>query len=86
MMVADQERKHFFDKPDNVRWLLRIFYGCCVALVAVELFVHRHLAHPFEGLFGFYAAYGLISCVVLVLLAKVMRVGLMRKEDYYDDG
>jgi len=40
--------------------------------------------HPFEALWGFYAIYGFVACVVLVLLAKEMRKILMRDEDYYD--
>ena len=33
---------------------------------------------------GFYAVYGFVACVLLVLLAKEMRKVLIRKEDYYD--
>jgi hypothetical protein len=33
---------------------------------------------------GFYAFYGFVACVLLVLIAKQMRKVLMRKEDYYD--
>jgi hypothetical protein len=36
------------------------------------------------GTFGFYAAYGFFACVVLVLMAKVLRLVLKRPEDYYD--
>ena len=42
------------------------------------------MVHPFEGLWGFYAIYGFVACVILVLLAKEMRKLLMRDEDYYD--
>ena len=38
-----------------------------------------------EKIPGFYAFYGFIGCVVLVLLATAMRKVLMRDEDYYDD-
>ena len=31
-----------------------------------------------------YAIYGFVACVVLVVLAKIMRKGLMRDEHYYD--
>jgi hypothetical protein len=40
----------------------------------------------FEGetWFGFYSFYGLVSCVVLVLVATELRKILMREENYYD--
>ena len=37
-----------------------------------------------ESWFGFYSVYGLVSCVVLVLLATELRKVLMREENYYD--
>jgi len=42
--------------------------------------------HAWEALPGFYALFGFVACVVLVLIAKEMRKVLMRDEDYYDDG
>ena len=81
---SDKERKHLFDNPRNVRTLVRLLFGACIALVAVELVFHRHVIHPFEGLFGFYALYGFVACVILVLIAKEMRKVLMRSEDYYE--
>lgn len=74
----------FFDKPSTVTWILRIFYTLCVLLVVADFIVHRHIYIWFETLPTFYALYGFVACVLLVLLAKVMRLGLMRNEDYYD--
>ena len=74
----------FFDRPATIKWILRIFYGLCIALVALDFVVHRHIYVWFETLPTFYALYGFVACVVLVLLAKIMRVLLMRDEDYYD--
>ena len=35
--------------------------------------------------FGFYAVYGFVACVVLVLVAKyILRPMVIRKEDYYE--
>lgn len=74
---------YLFDNPKNVQRLLRAFYFCCAVLVGLELLVHRHTEHAWEGVFGFYPLYGFVGCVVLVLVAKWMRVLLMRPEDYY---
>jgi hypothetical protein len=53
-------------------------------LFALDAVLHRHIVHPWEGLFGFYAFYGFVACVLLVLLAKEMRKVVMRDESYYD--
>lgn len=83
------EKKHLFDSPRNVYRLLRIFFALCAALFGVDLLFPRHLSFaegvfPVEGWFGFYAIYGFVACVLLVLTATQLRKVLMRREDYYD--
>lgn len=77
-------KRHLFDDPRNVRQVVRGLVAACVVLVGLDALLHRHVSHPLEGLFGFYALYGFVACVLLVLLAKEMRKLLMRQEDYYD--
>ena len=75
----------FFDKPSNVKIILYVFYTLCVILVALDFVVHRHIYLDFEEIPAFYAIYGFVACVVLVVLAKLMRLVLMRGEHYYDE-
>lgn len=56
----------------------------CAAAVAVDAAHLRHGRFEWEETFGFYAAYGFVACVLLVVIAKGMRKILMRDEDYYD--
>lgn len=79
-----KQRTHLFDKPQNVQRTLRVLYAICAALVLADLVYLRHVTHAWETLFGFYAVYGFVACVILVLAAKEMRKILMRREDYYD--
>ena len=80
------KRKHYFlDKPENVTKLWRIFVGACVVLLLVDLVHHRHIIHPWESLPGFYALFGFIGIVVLIMAAKQLRRLVARKENYYDD-
>lgn len=87
------ERQYLFDRPENVRRLLAMFFVICAALFVADFFVHRHASFehgdgenqfPLELLPGFYAIYGFVACVLLVLLAKVLRKLIMRDEDYYE--
>ncbi|MDT0594766.1 hypothetical protein [Glaciecola petra] len=74
----------FFDKERNVNIILYSFYAISILLVALDFVVHRHIYLDFEKIPAFYAIYGFVACTVLVVLAKLMRLGLMRDEDYYD--
>ena len=78
------EKQHIFDKPRNVNRLLRVFYAVCGLLFVLDFILHRHVYHSWENAPAFYAIFGFIACVALVLIAKEMRKVLMRKEDYYD--
>lgn len=80
----DADKVYFFDKPKNVSRLLAVFYSLCGLLLVLDFFVHRHVAHPWEKLPGFYAIYGFVACVLLVLIAREMRKLVMRPEEYYD--
>ena len=46
--------------------------------------MHKHGPFAIEHVWGFYAIYGFVACVGLVLAAKLLRVILMKPEDYYD--
>ncbi len=79
-----EAKKGWFDKKSNLILFLRIFYASLVVLLVVDLFIDKHTVFGFDGAPSFSAVYGFISCVLLVLLAKVLRIFIMRDEDYYD--
>jgi len=83
-MKEPDEPPGLWDSRRNVDRLVYALYAACAGLVALDLVIHRHVAHPWERLFGFHAWYGFVSCWILVLLAKRLRRVLMRPEDYYD--
>lgn len=76
---------HFFDKPQNVKRFLMGFYIFLVLLIVVNLILPKHPFFPWEGYPSFYATYGFVACVGLVLVARfILRTIVKRKEDYYD--
>jgi len=83
-MSKEQNEPDFFDKKENIDKIIKVFYLLCALLVVADFIVHRHIYHDWENIPAFYAVYGFVGCVVLVLIAKLMRKFLMREEDYYD--
>ena len=80
----DAERKYWLDEARNVNKIVYALYLTCAGLVALDLAYTKHVHFPFENLFGFFGFFGFVACVALVLAAKLLRVAIMREEDYYD--
>ena len=84
-MSDKTDKKYIFDDPANVQRLLMGFYVVCALLVVADFVIHRHIYLIWEKIPAFYAIYGFVACVVLVILAKAMRTVVMRPENYYDE-
>lgn len=78
------EKSYWLDRPSNVDKLVYGFYVVCALFLVADILVHKHGPFEIEHIFGFYAVFGFVACVVLVLIAKALRRVLMRPEDYYD--
>ena len=74
----------WLDRPANVELIVKALYVVCAAVFLADIFIVKHGKFEIEHWFGFYAIYGFIACVVLVLAATQMRRVLMKDEDYYD--
>jgi hypothetical protein len=83
-MSKSPSSRHLFDNPRNVRLLVRSLVVSCVLLFGLDFVLHRHISHPWEEFPGFYAIYGFVACVILVMLARELRKLVMRDEDYYE--
>ena len=79
------KKKYLFDDPKNVKILLGCFYASLGVLLLIELFIHKHPHFGWEAWPEFFAVYGFVACVVLVIVAKYfLRPLVKRDEDYYD--
>ena len=77
-------KKYWLDEPRNGRKVIGAVFVVCALLFISDAFYHKHSHFAVEDWFGFYAIFGFVMCVLLVLAAKLMRVFLMRDEEYYD--
>ncbi len=80
------EKPRWLDDKRNVKKIVWALVVVCAGLFGADAFYHKHPYFEVETYFGFYAIYGFVMCVGLVLAAKWMRTILMRDEDYYDKG
>lgn len=78
------DRKYWLDDPANVTRLYLGVWFVGLLLVALDFVLHRHDDLAFAETWGFYAFYGFVACVSLVLTAKGLRRLVKRPEDYYD--
>lgn len=79
------KEEHVFDNPRNVNKFVKGFYLFLALLIVVDFVLPKHPVFPWEGYPSFYATYGFVACVGLVLVARfILRPIVKRKEDYYD--
>lgn len=80
------ERVHWLVRPGTVRGLWIGFAVVLAGLVLGDLLIHPHAGFGIDGTFGFYAWYGLGTCVAMVLFAKGLGVVLKRPDHWYKEG
>ena len=64
----------------------RVFIAILALTVMAQLVIKVKGYFGVDDWFGFAAAFGFLSCVAMVLLAKVLGFVLKRDENYYNDG
>jgi hypothetical protein len=77
-------KTYWLDNPKNVKKIIYGLFVICALLFVADAFYEKHGQFEGEYIFGFYAIFGFVMCVALVLAARLMRVFLMRDEEYYD--
>ena len=80
------ERVHWLVRPGTVRGLWIGFAVVLAGLVLGDLLIHPRAGFGIDGTFGFYAWYGLGTCVAMVLFAKGLGVVLKRPDTWYEEG
>ena len=75
---------HWLVRPKSIRLLWQIFAVVLALTVLAQLTIKIKGYFVVDSWFGFGAAFGFLSCVAMVLFAKLLGVFLKRSDDYYD--
>jgi hypothetical protein len=76
--------RRWLDDPANVTRVVRGLVVVCALVFVADLVLDEHPKFDVEGWPFFYAVYGFVVSVGLVLTAKWLRRFLQRPEDYYE--
>ena len=85
-MNDDSQHDHWLVRPATIRKLWWAFSIVLALTVAAQFIIYVKGYFGVDGWFGFGAAYGFLSCLAMVLVAKGLGVVLKRGEDYYTQG
>jgi hypothetical protein len=80
----DNENPGWADRPEIRRLIRRILYVACSLLVVADFVVSRYIYTAIERVPAFYALYGFVALVGVVIAAKGLRLLVRRDEEYYD--
>lgn len=83
MHTSEETRQGWADRPAVQRRIRITLYVICALLVLADLVISRYTYLPVEEIPAFYAFYGFSALVGVVLLAKILRQFVARREDYY---
>jgi uncharacterized membrane protein YkvI len=77
-------KQHWLVRPGTIRLLWIIFLLVLALTVLASLFTEAHAGFWLDGSFAFNAWYGFLTCIGMVLVAKLLGRLLHRKDSYYD--
>jgi hypothetical protein len=75
------------DLVKNARPLAWVILGIMALLVIADILIPTGYGRfPFDTIGGFGAFYGFVSCVLIIVVSKLLGYAFLnRPEDYYDD-
>ncbi len=74
---------HWLVRPTTIRRLWQAFAAVLAAVVLVQLVIKVKGYFVIDSWFGFGAWFGFLSCVAMVVVAKLLGPLLKRNIDYY---
>ena len=77
-------KQHWLVRPSTIRLLWIVFLIILAVTLVAGLFMDVHAVFRLDGSFAFSAWYGFLSCIGMVIFAKLLGRLLQRKDTYYD--
>ena len=74
--------KYLIEKFGKINTLVLFF---CIIFLILEVIGHRHGETSIEDILFFPAIFGFLSCIIIFGIAIILRLLLMKDEDYYDE-
>lgn len=82
--MNEREPDHWLVRPATIRWIWRVSFVVLAVTVLLQLVIKVKGYFGPDGWLGFGAAFGFLSCLAMVLVAKGLGYLLKRDEDYYE--
>ena len=77
-------KKNWFYRKKTIKKLIVFSLIILGLLIFIEFFIILHPHFDVERIFEFHAIFGFLSCVALIIFAKLLGFLIKRKDDYYD--
>ena len=81
--MNERESDHWLVRPATIRWIWRVSIAVLALTVLLQLVIKIKGYFGIDGWLGFGAAFGFLSCLAMVLVAKGLGFAIKRDEDYY---
>lgn len=82
--MSDEEHIHWLVRATTIRKLWFGFSAVLALVVLAQTVIYIKGYFGVDAWFGFGAVYGFVSCLLMVLVAKLLGVLLKRPQNYYD--
>ncbi|HET6604224.1 MAG TPA: hypothetical protein VFG21_08430 [Xanthomonadaceae bacterium] len=85
MNPGNGDGRHWLLRRRSIALLWRVFVAILALVVLGQALWEVHGYFGVDGWFGFNAVYGFVSCVAMIVFARVLGWLLKRPDDYYRD-
>ncbi|OUW06420.1 MAG: hypothetical protein CBD16_00205 [Betaproteobacteria bacterium TMED156] len=77
-------KKHWLTKKENIKklWILMIIILFLTIIIQIIFPVHGHF--EIEESFAFASWFGFFSCILMIIIAKILGLLIKRPENYYN--
>ncbi len=82
--MAKKPEPHWLTRPETIRILWIVSAVILAAIVGLQFLVPIKGHFGIDGTYGFFAWFGFLTCVVMVVFAKALGYLIKRPDDYYD--